>query len=211
MPYFPDIKILFVHIPKTGGSSLETYFQKKSNMTLFSYKRNTNSVIPDHKYRNASLQHQKLHVLKTHADHLGIPINDPDLKILSIVRNPYDRVVSDLFYYKLIIPSDHQAKIYNILQKYVCASTYDNHNVPQHEFLINQDSVLDSDERLMIMKTESLSTDMKANGFDDFNEFGNVGKYPKGFLKYLNRDSIALINEYYKKDFQLFGYEMIHA
>ena len=36
MPYFhnKDVNLLFIHIPKTGGSSLETYFSKKFNMHL---------------------------------------------------------------------------------------------------------------------------------------------------------------------------------
>ena len=36
MPYFKnnDVNILFIHIPKTGGSSLEVYFSNKYNIPL---------------------------------------------------------------------------------------------------------------------------------------------------------------------------------
>lgn len=36
MPYFNnnDINILFIHIPKTGGTSLENYFSSKFNIPL---------------------------------------------------------------------------------------------------------------------------------------------------------------------------------
>lgn len=36
MPYFKndDINLLFIHIPKTGGSSLELYFNVKFNIPL---------------------------------------------------------------------------------------------------------------------------------------------------------------------------------
>ena len=208
MPYFPEVKVLFIHIPKTGGSSIEIYFKKKSKMTLFSHPMNTNKLIPDAKYRNASLQHQKLHVIKTHSKVLGVPIDDPELIILASVRNPYDRVLSDLFWYKLINTNDNPTKIHTILNRYLSSSKYDNHNIPQHEFLMNENSMLDTDKRLVIMKTESLKTDMIANGFKDFNIFLNRGKYKKGISKYLNKESIELINKYYKKDFELFGYEM---
>lgn len=49
MPYFKNnnVNILFIHIPKTGGSSVENYFSSKFNIPL----------------NNTSLY---LHVKKTH-------------------------------------------------------------------------------------------------------------------------------------------------
>jgi hypothetical protein len=36
MPYFKNenINLLFIHIPKTGGTSVEQYFSKKYNVEL---------------------------------------------------------------------------------------------------------------------------------------------------------------------------------
>lgn len=63
MPYFKndDVNILFIHIPKTGGSSIEHYFSNKFNVllnqkSLFWFideetKLNQNMII------NSSLQH----------------------------------------------------------------------------------------------------------------------------------------------------------
>ena len=36
MPYFKNdnVNILFIHIPKTGGTSLDNYFSKKYNIDL---------------------------------------------------------------------------------------------------------------------------------------------------------------------------------
>ena len=45
MPYFKQNKILLIHIPKTGGTSIEKYFANKSKIKLgpnnlyFSYYR----------------------------------------------------------------------------------------------------------------------------------------------------------------------------
>lgn len=43
MPYFKNdtINILFIHIPKTGGTSLEEYFSSKFNIKLNKYSLET--------------------------------------------------------------------------------------------------------------------------------------------------------------------------
>ena len=40
MPYFKKINLLFIHIPKTGGTSIENYFYKK-----YDIERNVQSCI----------------------------------------------------------------------------------------------------------------------------------------------------------------------
>ena len=61
MPYFKDnnINILFIHIPKTGGSSLEVYFSKKfniplNNKSLFFIFKTRIERIPNIKFINAT-------------------------------------------------------------------------------------------------------------------------------------------------------------
>ena len=56
MPYYKDINLLFIHIPKTGGTSLENYLQTKSSQSLYSDV--TNNIMPEHSLQQISLQHQ---------------------------------------------------------------------------------------------------------------------------------------------------------
>lgn len=102
MPYFKNdcINVLFIHIPKTGGSSLEDYFSSKFNIPL-----NNNSLywfIKDKQLLNenieikSSLQHITYNQIVTYSKIFNIDFDN--IKIITIVRNPYERVVSDLFF-----------------------------------------------------------------------------------------------------------------
>ena len=126
------------------------------------------------------------------------------LKIITIVRNPYERVVSDLFYFKLMTPDTSPEEVFEILQGYLVADHYDNHNIPQYKFITNDEGEMI--QHIHILRTESLTNDMKALGYDDFNQVDNVNPYKTDYYKYLNREAIELINTFYHLDFVLFHY-----
>jgi hypothetical protein len=56
-----------------------------------------------------------------------------------------------------------------------------------------------------------LTEDMKKIGYIDFNIWSNktFNGIQVEYRKYLNSDSIRLINTVFAKDFELFGYEML--
>ena len=88
MPISHSAKIIFVHIPKTGGGTIEK--------TLGIYgKDNNGNLSPDHsllygKYENKFLQHLTISEIRK------LNINEFEkYRKISFVRNPYDRIISE--------------------------------------------------------------------------------------------------------------------
>ena len=212
MPYFHnnDINLLFIHIPRTGGSSLENYFSFKYKINL-----NIDSLYGflDKDFRknnliniNSSLQHLTYNEILNN-NHF-FEINRINLNIITIVRNPYNRVISDLLFFKKITLESNQEEIFNSLLNYLTINI-DNHNLPQYLFVTDKNKELIPN--LTILKTEYLDDYMDFYGFIDYKiiiskkkEFSNLDNF-----HYLNNKSIDLINNYYEEDFKIFGYDML--
>ena len=197
MPYYKDIELLFIHIPKTGGTSLENYLKKTYKETLFSGYGN--NILPEDDLQKNSLQHQTYSTIYKYRDILEVDFNS-NLKVITIVRDPYDRIISDLFFLVLINRNDTCETVYNIIKDYLYKDCYDNHNIPQYKFITNSNEELI--ENIKIFRTETLTQDIHNYGFTDY-----IGtKSNIIHINYLNNDSIQLINIFYKKDFELFNY-----
>ena len=208
MPYFhnDDVNILFIHVPKTGGTSVEQYFSNKYNIqldtdSLFNFDQTGLLDI------NSSLQHMTYQTIMKYKDYFKININN--LEIISIVRNPYERLVSDLFFYGKINIDNSPEEVYNIIKNKLYNDDLDNHNIPQYLFVTDENKKIIPD--IKIFKTETLDTDMHNSGYSDFNIKYLINVHGKlDYYKYLNDDSINLINEYYHYDFILFNYQKKH-
>lgn len=200
MPYYKEVNLLFIHIPKTGGSSFEEYLKSKYTQILHSTGGNKN--FSDQQLAKVSFQHQKYSTLYKYKDLFGIDFDHPNLKIITIVRNPYDRIISDLFFYKLIQKNSTPEEVFEIIKKYIIDDKYDNHNIPQYEFLVDENNNIV--KKIHIFRTETLTQDIINCGLKDYIFFSNENK--KNYDIYLNSDSISLINNFYEKDFEFFNY-----
>lgn len=206
MPYFHSDKVnlLLIHIPKTGGTSLEQYFSEKYNIplndkSLFNVKT---------RFEGISLQHQTYLTLKNKSEYFKIDFNG--LKKITIVRNPYERLISDLFFYNLITKNTSVEDVDKIIKMYIYGGvkyTKDNHVIPQYLFLINESGEIEKD--IIILKQENLNECMINQGYTDFNIHLNVINNKKiDYYTFLSPNSIKLINKYYEKDFSYFNYKM---
>jgi hypothetical protein len=207
MPYFHNehVNILFIHIPKTGGSTIELYLSNKYKIPLHTPKsmhmflENEIKGFPN----EISLQHQTLSTIYQFKKELNIDFNN--LKIFAVVRNPYERLFSDLKFYKLFNKEYSKDKTYKVIKDYL-NKKLDNHNIPQYLFIENNNKL-----NIDILKFERLNEEMERIGYSDFKNFEivNVSKEHIDYRDYLNEKSIKLINTFYEKDFTHFGYQML--
>jgi hypothetical protein len=212
MPYFKNekINILFIHIPKTGGTSVETYFSKKYNIPLNEKSLFTHAGVKTKVDKNVvienSLQHATYQEIITHAKFFNIDFND--IKIMTIVRNPYDRIISDLFFFGLINKKSSSEETFEVIKKYLVSKHLDGHNRPQYQYL-KFDNYEKELSKINILRTESLDQNMIDLGYVDFDFRVQLNTTKVDYYSFLNNDSIGLINAFYSKDFKLFSYKKI--
>jgi hypothetical protein len=209
MPYFHNDKInlLFVHIPRTGGTSIEHYFSDKFQIPL-----NTKSIYSnpaDVKRGGISYQHQTYWMIKE-AIEKGEPDFD-DIQLSNViymtsVRNPYHRVFSNLFFYGLMSSQSNLEQVYYIIRDRFLQNNqqFDNHVLPQHEFV----SGIPRDQ-LIIVRLENNREDMRALGYEDFDLDLCKSYHIKEYHEFFSKETVELINAFYAEDFARFGYERL--
>jgi hypothetical protein len=199
MPYFykPDeVNILYIHIPKTGGTSIEEYMSNRYNISLD--ERSLYYNLP-----GISLQHYTYENIIYHPQIILVP----GFSTFTIVRNPYHRIISDLFFIGLATIGMSTTDIFEIISNQYMYTERDNHTRPQYEFIYNMSNNILYDH-IYVLKSESLSQDIRALGYTDFDIHANKGPI-ENHMDYLNRDSIDYINRVYALDFAYFGYMML--
>jgi hypothetical protein len=219
MPYFKPLNLLYLHVPKTGGMSIEEYFYKKCNLERsgqnisgFYYNKEKRIRVENER----SLQHFTYNEIINKKEFFDIEIGDSnkDMKILVSVRNPFERIVSEICWNKKLAVNENinDEEFYKVLYKFLYVDVHDimdNHKIPQYKFILNSDN-LTIKENLMIVKTETLEKDMQTLGYHDFNIHINknhLGDRNKiNYSRLLNKKSIELIVNYYAVDFIHFGY-----
>jgi hypothetical protein len=98
MPLFKIAKVLLIHIPKTGGSSIEDYF-----ISMYQKRCTINTLLDrtgELNINGHSPQHFTFQEIYNKKDYLDLNLDE--LKIIAAVRNPYHRIISDLFFYKIL-------------------------------------------------------------------------------------------------------------
>jgi hypothetical protein len=116
-----------------------------------------------------------------------------------------------MLFVKIINENSSPEEVFDKLTNEYLANVYnpehDNHRIPQYMFLLDENYELL--KNVMILKTETLTEDMKKIGHNDFQNHYYKTTISRDYMDFLNDNSIHLINKYYKKDFDFFDYKML--
>ena len=195
MSIFRIPNILYIHIPKTGGLFYKKLPKKCTISNLL--VRGDHLTIEGH-----SPQHSTYKELYENRKFLDI--NFDTVEIIASVRNPYTRIISDLFFFKIIdktnTPEIVERKMIEFLES---SNNYDNHKKRQIDYLLYNGKI---DPKIKIIKLETLEEDMFKLGYSDFNCHSNSTNNNDNYMKYFTRISIDYINNFYFDDF---NYEIL--
>ena len=220
MPINPELKICFIHIPKTGGTSIETLIPNIHPNNLIGIepwkKQNSNY---DTLFGN-NLQHLTFNeIIK-----LKPEVINENYFIFTAVRNPYDRLIS------LISWKDGRWKKNNSisqrefnnyitdLEKRWIKCKLNIHEKPQHQFI--DENYIDYIIKLEEMNEETfrdINSIIKIKNFDINFEFEynvdcqRMKSNHNHYLEYYNKNTkaIQIVNNIYYMDFKKFGYSII--
>ncbi len=220
-------KLIYIHIPKTGGISIEEFIQN-----VYGYKRNT--FLLNHGFGVYNSYNNGMRTIYPHM-HYPLPHVIQELSkskievdntwnIFSIVRNPYDKLLSAMFYdeklplkYNYFTLPINQRSYYldSMLEEYIDSDTnfnyHSNHTYPQYLFFENIDL------KYKIFKFEvglkNILTELGFDGVDKLkhrlNTFALEGLPKTDYKTMYTSKLIDHVNKIYKQDFELFDYEVL--
>jgi hypothetical protein len=229
--YINGIKYIYLHIPKNSGTYIRNQIcSKVENAINYNLLEETDVILPE----NILEEIKNLHFLFYHFSYSLIKSQaqfsseiTPDCKYITFVRNPYNKLISGYFYkyyikktpeYKTItfnalkdenneefttLVADLKRVIKENLLEY---SEKDLFFRQQYKYVTDENANIPDD--ITIYKLEEYETNVEAQDFFKFENF-NIKRYD--YSDYYDNECLSIINEVYKKDFELLGYQTINT
>ena len=197
--------IIFIHIPRTSGTNFERCLgfeghDKEPRCGSKNYGANYKELMGWDKKTKTMLQHltYKQMLERKYID------EDNDLIKISIVRNPYDRIISLYKYFGGKKKWESFEKFLNYIEEQ--GRNYYFYK-PQFKYLEGCD--------FNLIKFESFQQDLEAINkkldLDIKCDFDTKRHEGRDNSSYLTKENLVKINEIYKKDFINYGYDFIHT
>ena len=171
-------KAVFVHIPKNAGTSIEALFANNS-------------------FRIQPSKHADIYEIKRKFKN-----SYNSYKKFTIIRNPYDKMVSWYFYLKRNLGERYEVLEFNEWikdpSKFWHIDDPISYLKPQHEWI---------DDTVVLIKYENLDKELN-QFFNKKIELPIINKSKHNhYLEYYNKESLTIIYDRYKEDFKKYNYK----
>lgn len=220
-----DDNCIFIHIPKVAGQSIESVFLERAGLSWS--ERDSFLLKPN---KNPKLGPPRLaHLTAEEYVKLGY-LNESEFNSMfrfAFVRNPWERLVSEYIYRKY--PYTFHDFLFKFFPEpesnnYTEGTDLHRHIIPQSDFLYNSKGELLVD---FIGRFENLSVDFakvtklitghhltlphKNKSNSKLKKLLNFSKKNKHYSEFYNKQSRSFVENLYRKDIELFGYEFDNA
>lgn len=179
MPLFLKHRLVFLHIPKTGGTSVCRTLRDAGDAPLYTDESYTGD--------GHSPQHS------TYRELMKANMLPADFNVMAVVRNPYDRFVSEYNWRRgagLIDPGMSQGAF---AREFFSGGRWDNHDLAQAEFT--------EGVRIRPLRFETLAEEFRAEfGFGLRHDNASTGP------REIEPEARELVALHWARDFEGFGY-----
>lgn len=199
MPIFYSSQLIFIHIPKTAGSSIDRFFFQKEGKDINTLSQSYHHLFgfDDDPIFHRPLQHFFFYQIQQ-----KFPTWE-DFNYLSVVRNPYDRAVSDYFYSEkeLRTPRGPFADFLKDFLDPANMEKYRGHPSPQYQYLEGCPS-----DKLTLLRFETLGEDFLRAFGEPLTVHDNYSIRERDYRTYYTVETAKIVEDYYQEDFRRFHY-----
>ncbi len=184
-------KFIFVHIPKTAGSSIHMHFKESYNLK----GGELDDPLPH-------LHHKKIKdILNENADY-------KNYFKFCVIRNPFARLFSAYKDFRYQRGSIHVGFNEFIKNQFIQKFSSDVHFIPQHNFThINNQAVVDKIVRYENLDEISICFEKCGVPFDNLGLYRVSDKINEPYKVHYDNSMIKIVEDFYRKDLDLLNYE----
>jgi hypothetical protein len=198
MPFIEHngLRVLFIHVPKTGGTTIERWLESIAPLNLYANGVPSMSKCTPQHFRMRDIREILRH---TRFDH-----------VFSVVRNPYDRIASEYRMHAAIGKESFFRSWPSFslwLERSIAAQRsnpfhFDNHLRPQWEFVGSGVQVFKFEDGLAQAVAQAAKLLGAPEPVELPHEYSTAGGAPVEW----DRADRILVQEFYARDFREFGY-----
>ena len=219
MPINYAHKVIFIHIPKCAGSTVEDILKTDIIETYYSIHKakNTGIIVERNKFNNIFDYNNCVCKTPQHFTYRELKRSLPksifaNYYKFTIVRNPYSRIVSDyhfvINYYKDLQNYTFEQFLEKLtLPQFERINYFDGHLEPQYTYLIDDDNSI---KDMQIFNYENLNECfIYLKNLTGVAEIPHLRKttYSKPYQEYFTSFTQEKVYNFYKEDFLRFNYK----